>query len=223
MSFPVSLNYVNVFFSLESVKKVHLKIYRYCTKHFSPLLSCPDFNSVFVFLLLFQLEVCRSPDGRGLLSVCTLIRTHRDCHSTHTLGHNSFTHRMLCLSRAGHTALALAASASGSILRNGLASIKVKYPGKGNHSPTFASGRNLPSWGRKISLALCAIAQEKLPKLQCMKRSQFSTLWESEDRAACRLKLTFIIVIKQSNFRKKPYFTLIKSTAMLKYIKQKFE
>lgn len=111
-------------FLTRASKKVHLKnISILYPNTFSPLISCPDFNSVFVFLLLFQLEVCSSPDGRGLLSLCTLICTHRDCHSTHTLGHNSFTHRMLCLSRAGHTALALAASASGSILRNRLAAI----------------------------------------------------------------------------------------------------
>lgn len=42
---------------------------------------------------------------------------------THALGHNSFTHRMLCRRRAGHAAVGLAASASGDILRNRLAAI----------------------------------------------------------------------------------------------------
>lgn len=123
MSFPVSVNYVNVFFSQVSVKKsAFFSKLLFCPNTFF-LLSCLDFNSVFVFHLLFQLEVCSNLDEGGLLSVCTLIRSHRDCHCTHTLGHNSFTHRMLCLSRAGHTALALAASASGDFLRNRLAAI----------------------------------------------------------------------------------------------------
>lgn len=118
------MNYVNVLFLLVSVKtSAFFNILMFCPNTFLSLLSCPDINSVFVLLLLFLLEVCSNLDKRGLLSVHTLIGTHRDCHCTHTLGHNGFTHRMLCLSRAGHIAPALAAAASGNILRNRLAAI----------------------------------------------------------------------------------------------------
>lgn len=122
----------SVFLTNVSKKSAFFNISIFCPNNFF-LLSCPEFNSVFVFLLLFQLEICSNLDEKALLSVCTLVCTHRDFHCTHTLGHNSFTHRMLCRSRAGHTALASPASASENILRNRL----------------FAISQSQVSWKRK--------------------------------------------------------------------------
>lgn len=118
MSFPVQVSYVNVFFFLVSVKNVVFFLIYILPKHF---FSC---FLAFTSVQCFYSPCCFSWKSDEFCSVYTHPYTNpQRLPWTHTLGHNSFTYRMLCLSRAGHTALGLPALASGDILRNRLAAI----------------------------------------------------------------------------------------------------
>lgn len=123
MSFPVQVNHVNVFFLLMSVKKVRFFLIHILHEH---LFFC--FLALTLVQCLYSACCFSWKSAEALMKEVCAFCTHPYRHPqrkprTHALGHNSFTHRMLCLRRAGHTALGLAASASGDILRNRLAAI----------------------------------------------------------------------------------------------------